>query len=371
LLKIQCKAFDKDAKGAGIIQCSDLVVPSKVVCPKHGASISQSLQNLKEIYTDKSFASPFLFDEVLPTADPSWVRSRVFYDEGDKFEDVYQLAYQREPVNIETRSLYKTKSMNTHFKYKTGYYNEYWKKHNVLPPNIGVYTPTKLRLIKSVDDADLKRQLDNVEINVFHAIGCALDVKEQTDYQYFFGQINNKQQRNKALKKFYRKVFSKILYGTSQILGPKATVVLSAVGAANFAELYHDTKKQFFNRVWLPALKDTLEVASTKEELKYLSFIGMGFNTYQKRELTTTKGLNNFKDCGYFPECVKTIRSEKYELSKVMFVNAWDPLSLPGNGHFEDRSLDGRLGRRTHVSLNGSPLTNPCMQFVSVPNFFK
>ena len=47
------------------------------------------------------------------------------------------------------------------------------------------------------------------------------------------------------------------------------------------------------------------------------------------------------------------------DAKKTLFVNAWDMLSIPGNGNKGDSSLDGRIGRVTNIALNGTSMTNP------------
>ena len=49
------------------------------------------------------------------------------------------------------------------------------------------------------------------------------------------------------------------------------------------------------------------------------------------------------------------------DLSGRLFLNAWDPHSLVGNGHFEDASMDGYYGRSTAMALLCWPPTNPLM----------
>ena len=43
-------------------------------------------------------------------------------------------------------------------------------------------------------------------------------------------------------------------------------------------------------------------------------------------------------------------RTECYQLSDALFVNAWDPHSVVGNGNSNDNSLDGFIGRYTDMA---------------------
>ena len=60
-----------------------------------------------------------------------------------------------------------------------------------------------------------------------------------------------------------------------------------------------------------------------------------------------------------FPDCIAEM-----DTKTTLFVNAWAPLSVPGNGNEWDDSLDGFIGRITNIAVNGSGMTNPDMQYV-------
>jgi len=48
-----------------------------------------------------------------------------------------------------------------------------------------------------------------------------------------------------------------------------------------------------------------------------------------------------------------------YQLSDALFVNAWDPHSVVGNGNSNDNSLDGWIGRFTDMAPMSFQPTNP------------
>jgi hypothetical protein len=54
--------------------------------------------------------------------------------------------------------------------------------------------------------------------------------------------------------------------------------------------------------------------------------------------------------------------TECYQLADALFVNAWDPHSIVGNGNFNDNSLDGFIGRYTDMSPMSFHPTNPNIQ---------
>lgn len=54
---------------------------------------------------------------------------------------------------------------------------------------------------------------------------------------------------------------------------------------------------------------------------------------------------------------------EDADLDTTMYVNAWDPWSLIGNGNERDGSLDGFWGRSSNMAVLGWLPTNPDMIF--------
>jgi len=55
------------------------------------------------------------------------------------------------------------------------------------------------------------------------------------------------------------------------------------------------------------------------------------------------------------------------KLDEVLFLNAWDPHSIAGNGNGIDNSLDGFFGRASAIGLICCPHTNPNMQYIQMP----
>ena len=51
---------------------------------------------------------------------------------------------------------------------------------------------------------------------------------------------------------------------------------------------------------------------------------------------------------GRFPNIVL---DPEYDQSQTLFINAWDPWSVVGNGNASDNSLDGYVGRSSNVGI--------------------
>lgn len=58
--------------------------------------------------------------------------------------------------------------------------------------------------------------------------------------------------------------------------------------------------------------------------------------------------------------------NESEDIENTLYVNAWDPWSIIGNGNGGDRSLDGCWGRCSNMSVLGWSVTNPTIQYIPV-----
>lgn len=244
-----------------------------------------------------------------------------YYHTDDDEKEVRRLAQEREPVNIAQERLYDVDELERLFGWRVGYYQHFFDQTGQLAPNFAVYTPTFL-------DGDESKLL-----HVINVIGFAFDSYMQPDYQYFVtGERQGEIQER--LERIFRFIYR--CAEDHQI----DTVVMSLFGCANFASKFPGN---FQTKHWMPAFRATLPVAQ-KLELK-IRFMGADVAGYE--------------NMGKFPDDV-------HKYPGALFVNAWDPFSLPGNGNGKDASLDGYVGRHTNIALNGSLMLNPWLQFRAV-----
>lgn len=259
---------------------------------------------------------------------------RVFYDvprtntqNTNLLNQVKRLMYEREPVNIAMDRQYHEAKLEDMYGHSHGCYGKLPPQKNVsiTPPNVVLYTHASVKL-----DGFLR------DCHILHAIGLAFDSKRQPDYK-----IYNKlsmSARIRHARSFYKRVFLK-LYEACRYLGVK-TVVLSLVGANNFAKLWWDDGMRGFQKsVWLPAFEATRPNGLT------IKTMGVHSSDLQRRLKA--------EDIGFFPACMK-----KVDLAKTAFVNAWDCWSVPGNGNANDNSLDGYMGRVSNIGVLGTAMTN-------------
>ena len=67
-------------------------------------------------------------------------------------------------------------------------------------------------------------------------------------------------------------------------------------------------------------------------------------------------------DGGFIPDTLDT----DVDMEKTLYVNAWDPWSMIGNGNDHDNSLDGYWGRCSNMSVLGLSLTNQMITYKGV-----
>ena len=297
------------------------------------AAATLTQQERLDICTDMTFAydgegyKPPAWSNVVYTEafDTYAHRALLVIDTGSNREIALKVAREREPVNIDMGRHYKKEFLATRFGYAESGYTTYFNETGLLAPNIGVYTYAPV----------LTRDKQLHEAHIYNAIGVALDNVTQVDYVML---ANDKP----ALIRLYVKIFNKI-YATAKHLGLKR-VVISLVGANNFAMAYGIARLQ--RDVWVPALKKVVpEYPAIKTDF-------LGGQPGPAVDYLNSIGAS---ERGDFPAMVPANLD-------ALIVNAWDPHSMPGNGNFWDRSLDGWIGRTSAIHFFGWAISNPFLE---------
>lgn len=262
---------------------------------------------------------------------PSWVLdptiwvthrfqdTKVFYTVSDSFQDVLKLLKEREPCNIGMKRLYNEVTLQEKFGYNQGAYGLSTNEKRM--PNIAVYTHATARL-----------QNRYVNIHVINLIGAALDHPSQPDFQYF------REKPVSVLIEFYRSMWCLAL--AAMIKSPCTTLQIYNVGGGAFAGPHGE----FVRDVFEPAFRPLLPL-------------------FEKRgyKVTGYDWASHTFNGGFIPDCL-----EEGDHATTMYVNAWDPWTLIGNGNERDRSLDGYWGRISNMAVLGWLPTNPHMRFLPV-----
>lgn len=247
--------------------------------------------------------------------------TKVFYHASDSLQDVEALMKEREPCNIAMRRLYSEDRMMETFGYRVGAYARTTSERRM--PNIAVLCRATVKLHRGY-----------VKAHVVNLVGIALDSPNQPDFKYFH------KRPKEDLIMAYRKMWALALAAAKTIPGLQK-VALYNVGGGAFAGKYGMSfTKEIFEPAFSPLRPAFAAAGLTLDgyDWKNSSFIG-----------------------GKIPDRLATD-----DLSSILYINAWDPWSLIGNGNEYDRSLDGAWGRISNMAVLGWRVTNPEMKFVAV-----
>ena len=251
----------------------------------------------------------------------------VFYNKMDSLENVKKLMREREPCNISYRKIYFKDKLKEAFNYEIGAYDLSTK--DKLMPNIAVYCY-----------ATFKIQTMYKNIHVLNLVGLAFDYLKQPDYIYYF---NNNKTLNDIVEKYskiwnYALVCAKYLKSINKI----HKIKIYNVGGGAFAGPITNFIEDIFEPSFLPLLKE--------------------FNKYNIEVLGYDFKKKQFNG-GFIPNIFE---DSSEDIENTLYINAWDPYSIIGNGNNNDRSLDGYYGRSSNMSVLGWSITNPYLTYVYI-----
>ena len=274
--------------------------------------------------------------------------SILYYHSEDSFAEILQLSIERDPVRFvnhfhqkwQDTTPYNKEMLDNLFGWKEGAYAKSTKE--TLQPNFAIFCKPEI-----THNGQKKR------INVINLIGYALDHPEQPDYKHIIHKT---------------KPTDSGIYEKCRVKHVKEDV-------------YVDFKylEDLYFRAWCFAFE-----CATHQKLKQVQYIGLGagaFNPFpgdtfrQKIEEPVIKRLKatypdinlwNPNEMFWVPKDFFNSKLSEPQIQEILFVNAWDPWSMVGNGNESDGSLDGYYGRSTNMAVLSWPLTNPNFQFCAV-----
>lgn len=266
---------------------------------------------------------------------PSWVltpslwntfafdKTVVYYDPEDTLDNVQRMVKEREPCNISMRRIYFEETMQEQFGWKHGAYQ--YSTPDQLMPNIAIYCY-----------ATVLRPTGNIPVHVINLVGYAFDTMHQPDYIYFMSKP-----REHLVAK-YHAVWKKAYYAALDLKQRNLIdkIKIFNVGGGAFAGPFFDT---FIETIFEPAFLPLVPLF-TRAGIEVL-----GYNIETKEF-----------DGGYIPGI---LNRDDEDVEHTLYVNAWDPWSLIGNGNARDNSLDGCWGRYTNMAVLGWSETNPYIQY--------
>ena len=313
--KLPDKIYDKKLKCDVPCQSPAAHLLPKMKIIRQNTTTKNQAQMLREAY----FSGYEFPDWVIGPSWESynWQDSVVFYHKTDDINIVKKLAIQREPCNIAGEHLYHKDKMKKHFGWSRGGYYEG-------APNIAIYCNS---LVKTPQN----KFINNVK--VINLIGCALDSHYQPDYKYYKDVA--------SVQAFYANMW-KLGLAAAIHSGCKKFKIFN-VGGGAFAGNYFDVFIiNIFEKAFKPLLPEFKKAG--------ISVLGYDFKT---------KTFNG----GFIPDILD---NEDEDIQNTLYVNAWDPWSIIGNGNGADRSLDGFWGRCSNMSVLGWPITNPSIKYITV-----
>jgi hypothetical protein len=294
----------------------------------------------------------------IPFKPPNWIFSidlipymnsaRVYYE--SDLQSAKTLAFQREPTNIGAVSRYKADILNANFNYSKGAYVEGSQ-------NIAIYTHTPVRTREGLNL--------NKSINIINAIAPALDSRAQADYKEL-NNIPNFIKRKILYKTKLKRAFNKIdaCFNKNNF----STLVMVPIGQGAFASLASELEinsEEIFIELFIEFWGDDARVLLNDHD-----------NTYIEKIKVNEKQLPKSRYTGHNLSTHVWLESyTQQQLTTILFVNAWDHLSMLGNGNAGDKSVDGFFGAISAISVIGWPGTNTMLNedsaYILVPNNYK
>jgi hypothetical protein len=289
----------------------------------------------------------------------------VVYDNEAELNQVKELVEEREPVNIGMVRNYNENNLEKNFGWKNGAYRKLTQSD--LYPNIGIYCHA--RVTNGVNPG-----VEEKNVHVMNLIGYAFDSIAQPDYIYFLEKYGNKKKTLKILNESetnklkqdliqrYRKIWLKACYICK--LKDLKNLWYYGVGNGNFALLLPEAfnKKEietFYDEIFAPAFgidpDDSKNLHSTNDG-KNLD-IPINFCKKYGIEVLNLQKLI-FKKTPPDTTIPNVLFNGKSTPDDTLYINAWDPWSIIGNGNAGDTSLDGFWGRNSNMSVLGWSMTN-------------
>ena len=248
---------------------------------------------------------------------PYLSRTIVYYDE--LLSEAKQMMFYREPCRIGGEGKYDEKKFENFFNYKESLIS--WKTTT----SIAIYTFTPIRLS---DD-------EYTEVNIVSVFWPHLEDPSLPDR----GALSNvpEQERRRFLSNYFHGIFSKIL--RCVVRNRMERIVFADFGISESIRVARET----FNVDFVEILQDVFR--------KY--FAGVPSLSVGETHIPATEVSTR----GSLPDVIREIKISG-KLERTLFVNSASPVALLGNGHQQENSTNGILGRMTAISVLGWSVTN-------------
>jgi hypothetical protein len=258
----------------------------------------------------------------------------LLYHKSDNIKKVKKLLKYREPCNIAMKNYYNKNKLKKEFGWSEGAYSLSTPKK--LMPNIAILCHAHIFINSTF-----------YQVYVINLIGFAYDSCNQPDYIYCKKQLENGIPELKIFITHYTKMWEFAYYASKKLYdeGKIDSIMLYNVGGGVFSGKFYKT-----------FIKDIFEP----------SFIDSGILDKFIADGITILGYDFIKKDFNGPFIPDTFKRMTIEKEHCLYVNAWDPWSIIGNGNNNDNSLDGYWGRCSNMAVLGWSLTNPSIRFLGI-----
>lgn len=272
-----------------------------------------------------------------------------YYDKNSEMEVIKTLLTNREPTNIEMNRLYLCDKLEKYFGYGKSEYT-------IGSANIAVYCKTPFVPWNVEEQQDQRIRIKPKFVHVINVIGVALDDEQQPDYLEM-RRLKTPQDCQNLYTAKVQSVFKKIIKCFEDQSNLK-TIVVHGFGMgvfSKFAKRFGIRHEEIFIRLLQEFIYEAIAVREdAKIIINYLPY---------------SKILPRIRNKLYFIRTPIDLLIDSYEqkdLESILFVNAWDPFSIVGNGNAGDNSLDGFFGRVTAMSVLCWPKYNKNISYTSL-----
>lgn len=272
-----------------------------------------------------------------------------YHDKHSDMDVIKTLLTNREPTNIEMNRLYFSDKLEKYFGYPHSGYT-------IGSPNIAVYCKTPFVFWDGANHQERQIRIKSKFVHVINVIGVALDDEQQPDYLEMMHLKSPQDCRNLYTTKV-RSVFKKIIKCFKDHSNLKIIVVHGfGMGVfSKFATRFGIPHEEIFIRLLQEFIYEVIAIRDdAKIIINYLPY---------------SKILPRIQNKLYFIRTPIDLLIDSYEqkdLDHILFVNAWDPFSIVGNGNAGDNSLDGFFGRITAMSVLCWPKYNKNISYRSL-----
>lgn len=253
----------------------------------------------------------------------------IYGDDNATQIEIEKVALQREPVNINGNRYYNLDAMDKFFGWKSSNYNDTCS-------NIAIYCPTPIKVKR--DDSYKETKL----IHIINIIPPVINIEINDD--------DNEYVNEKLYIPLFCNLFKKIF--ECAIEKKLKNIILTDFGLGQLSYILGGGLKNSY----ITALKQTY--TSYKPLLKQITIYF--YNTNYKFA----------RKCLYAIELPENILSDSVEKlfttkslwsfnKHSLYINTSNPYAIMGNGHENDNSLNGQIGRISAISVLSWPLTNP------------